>query len=131
VLLIHILVLISLFAGLANEVAGLQEKNSRVVGECTRLTAENNQLAQDHAQLLEHSRKMTEELKTKNLELISKCWLSWFCCVSSICFHMILPRPDCCSAELKVNTKKHLEEVIKDRDAYSAKTLELEKDRDL
>jgi hypothetical protein len=30
-----------------------------------------------------------------------------------------------------VNTKKHLEEVIKDHDTYSAKTLELEKDRDL
>jgi hypothetical protein len=30
-----------------------------------------------------------------------------------------------------VNTKKHLEEAIKDRDTYSAKTLELEKDCDL
>jgi hypothetical protein len=30
-----------------------------------------------------------------------------------------------------VNAKKHLEEAIKDRDTYSAKTLELEKDRDL
>jgi hypothetical protein len=30
-----------------------------------------------------------------------------------------------------LNTKKHLEEVIKDRDACSAKTLELGKDRDL
>jgi hypothetical protein len=30
-----------------------------------------------------------------------------------------------------VNAKKHLEEVMKDRDAYSAKALELEKDRDL
>jgi hypothetical protein len=27
--------------------------------------------------------------------------------------------------------KKHLKEAIKDRDTYSAKTLELEKDRDL
>lgn len=89
--------------GLANEVACLREENLRVVGECTRLMAENNQLAQDHAQLLEHSRKMTEELKTKNLELI----------------------------KLKVNVKKHLEEVIKDREAYLAKNLELEKDRDL
>jgi hypothetical protein len=30
-----------------------------------------------------------------------------------------------------LNAKKHLEEVIKDRDACSAKTLELRKDRDL
>jgi hypothetical protein len=30
-----------------------------------------------------------------------------------------------------VNVKKHLEEVIKDRDACSAKMLELGKDRDL
>jgi hypothetical protein len=30
-----------------------------------------------------------------------------------------------------VNAKKHLEEVMKDRDAYSAKVLELRKDRDL
>jgi hypothetical protein len=30
-----------------------------------------------------------------------------------------------------VNTKKHLEEVMKDRDAYSAKALELGKDQDL
>jgi hypothetical protein len=30
-----------------------------------------------------------------------------------------------------LNVKKHLEEVIKDRDACSAKTLELGKDRDL
>jgi hypothetical protein len=30
-----------------------------------------------------------------------------------------------------VNAKKHLEEVIKDRDAYLAKALELGKDRDL
>jgi hypothetical protein len=30
-----------------------------------------------------------------------------------------------------VNAKKHLEEDIKDRDTYSAKALELEKDRDL
>jgi hypothetical protein len=30
-----------------------------------------------------------------------------------------------------VNAKKHLEEVMKDRDAYSAKALELGKDRDL
>jgi hypothetical protein len=30
-----------------------------------------------------------------------------------------------------VNTKKHLEEVIKDHNTYSAKTLELEKDLDL
>jgi hypothetical protein len=77
VLLIHILALISLFVGLANEVACLREENTRVVRECTRLTEENNQLAQDHAQLLECSRKITEELKAKNLELNSKCWLSW------------------------------------------------------
>jgi hypothetical protein len=38
---------------------------------------ENNQLAQDHVQLLEHSRKITKELKTKNIELTSKYWLSW------------------------------------------------------
>jgi hypothetical protein len=30
-----------------------------------------------------------------------------------------------------VNVKKHLKEAIKDHDTYSAKTLELEKDRDL
>jgi hypothetical protein len=30
-----------------------------------------------------------------------------------------------------LNVKKHFEEVIKDRDAYSAKTLELRKDQDL
>jgi hypothetical protein len=30
-----------------------------------------------------------------------------------------------------VNVKKHLEEAIKDRDAFSLKTRELEKDRDL
>jgi hypothetical protein len=30
-----------------------------------------------------------------------------------------------------VNAKKHLEEVMKDRDTYSAKALELKKDRDL
>jgi hypothetical protein len=30
-----------------------------------------------------------------------------------------------------VNVKKHLEEAIKDRDTYSAKALELKKDRDL
>jgi hypothetical protein len=30
-----------------------------------------------------------------------------------------------------VNVKKHLEEAIKDHDAYLAKTHELEKDRDL
>jgi hypothetical protein len=30
-----------------------------------------------------------------------------------------------------VNVKKHFEEAIKDRDTYSAKTLELEKDRNL
>jgi hypothetical protein len=41
------------------------------------LTGENNQLAQDHAQLLEHSRKITEELKAKNIELNIKYWLSW------------------------------------------------------
>jgi hypothetical protein len=63
--------------GLANEVACLREDNSCMVGECTRLTAVNNQLAQDHAQLLDLSIKMTEELKMKNLELNSKCWLSW------------------------------------------------------
>jgi hypothetical protein len=91
VLLIHILVLTSLSVGLANEVACLREDNSCMVRECTRLTATNNQLVQDHAQLLEHSRKMTEELKTKNLELNSKCWLSWSYCVSLVCFHMILP----------------------------------------
>jgi methyl-accepting chemotaxis protein len=68
---IHILVLTSLFVDLANEVAGLREENSRVVGECARLTAENNQLAQDHAQLREQSSKITEELKAKNLELNS------------------------------------------------------------
>jgi hypothetical protein len=77
VLLIHILVLTSLFVGLANEVASLREDNVHVVGECTRLTEENSQLAQDHVQLLERSRKITEELKAKNLELNSKCWLSW------------------------------------------------------
>jgi hypothetical protein len=44
---------------------------------------------------------------------------------------MILPRPNGCSTELKVNSKKHLEEAIKDHDAYSAKTHELKKDRDL
>jgi methyl-accepting chemotaxis protein len=76
-MLIHILALTSLFAGLANEVACLREENAHVVGECTRLTEENNQLAQDHARLLEHSRKITEELKAKNLELNSKGWLSW------------------------------------------------------
>jgi hypothetical protein len=44
-----------------------------MVRECARLTAENNQLAQDHTQLQEQSIKITEELKTKNLELSSKC----------------------------------------------------------
>jgi hypothetical protein len=44
---------------------------------------------------------------------------------------MILPGLECYSVELKLNMKKHLEEVIKDRDACLAKTLELEKDRDL
>jgi hypothetical protein len=66
------LVLTSIFAAVANEVASLQEENSRVVEECARLSAENNQLVQDHAQLRERSRKMTEELKAKNLELTSK-----------------------------------------------------------
>jgi methyl-accepting chemotaxis protein len=77
VLLIHILALTSLFVGLVNEVACLREENARVVGECTRLMEESNQLAQDHAQLLERSKKITEELKAKNLELNSRCWLSW------------------------------------------------------
>jgi hypothetical protein len=44
-----------------------------LVEECTRLTTVNNQLAQDHAQLLDQSIKMTEKLKTKNLELNNKC----------------------------------------------------------
>jgi hypothetical protein len=65
-----------MFVGLASEVACLREENSRVVRECTRLTGENNQQAQDHVQLLEHSRKITEELKAKNIELNSKYWLS-------------------------------------------------------
>jgi hypothetical protein len=38
---------------------------------------EKSQLAQDHAQLLEQSRKITEELKLKNIEINSKYWLSW------------------------------------------------------
>jgi hypothetical protein len=58
---------------MANEVVGLREENSRMVGECARLTVENNQLAQDHAQLRDQSVKITEELKAKNLELNSKC----------------------------------------------------------
>jgi hypothetical protein len=62
-----------------------------VVGECARLTAENNQLAQDHAQLREQSSKMTEKPKAKNLELTNKYWLSYSCCVCSICRHMIPP----------------------------------------
>jgi hypothetical protein len=33
---------------------------------------EKSQLAQDHEQLLERSRKITEELKSKNIELNSK-----------------------------------------------------------
>jgi hypothetical protein len=44
---------------------------------------------------------------------------------------MILPGLECYSVELELNMKKHLEEVIKDRDACLAKTLELEKDQDL
>jgi hypothetical protein len=44
---------------------------------------------------------------------------------------MIPPRPGHCAVELKVNGKKHLEEVMKDRDAYSAKALELGKDQDI
>jgi hypothetical protein len=87
----HTLILTSLFVVVANEVAGLREENSHVVGECARLTAENNQLAQDHAQLREQSIKMTEEPKAKNLELTNKYWLSYSCCVSSICRHMIPP----------------------------------------
>jgi methyl-accepting chemotaxis protein len=91
VLLIHMLVLTNIFAAVANEVASLREENSRVVRECARLIAENNQLAQDHAQLREQSSKMMEELKARNLKLTSKYWLSWSCCVSSICRHMIPP----------------------------------------
>jgi hypothetical protein len=48
VLLIHIPVLTSLFVGLANEIAALQEENVRMVRECTRLAEEKSQLAQDH-----------------------------------------------------------------------------------
>jgi hypothetical protein len=44
---------------------------------------------------------------------------------------MIPPLPDCCSTELKVNAKKHLEEVMKDHNVYLAKALELGKDWDL
>jgi hypothetical protein len=91
VLLKHTLVLTNICGVVANEVASLREENSRVVGECARLTVENNQLVQDHTQLWELSSKLTEELKAKNLELTSKYWLSYSCYVSSLCHHMIPP----------------------------------------
>jgi regulator of replication initiation timing len=65
---------------LAEEVTRLQETNMRLVEESARLSVENARLVEDHAQLRDQSMKMTDEVKTKNQEIISKWPLScsWF-----------------------------------------------------
>jgi regulator of replication initiation timing len=61
-----------LVVDLAEEVAGLQAANTRMAEECAQLSAENTRLAEDHARLQDQSMKMTEEVKTRNQEIISK-----------------------------------------------------------
>jgi hypothetical protein len=44
-----------------------------LVEEVARIRGEKDRLAQDHAQNLERSKKMAEELKTRNHEMAGKC----------------------------------------------------------
>jgi regulator of replication initiation timing len=60
-------------ADLAEEVARLQAENTPMAAECARLSAENTQLVEDHTRLRDQLINITEEVKTRNQEITSKC----------------------------------------------------------
>ena len=80
--------------------------------ECGRLKEDNKKLAHDQSQLQDRTTKMKEELKSK----CSRPPCS-FCCPP----YLVMPlHSDVLYGLqfLKINAKKHLEDVIKDRDGW-------------
>jgi len=78
----------------------------------------------EHVQILESERKVGEELRTKNRELAGKTRLVGWIKNSFISgpitnFLFVLV------AVLKANTKKHLEDLVKDRDSWKSKCLQV------
>ena len=97
-------------ACLEAEVARLREENSRAVVECDRLKEDNRKLAHDQSQLRDHTTKMTEELKSKFSKPLCLFWLP------SVVWRNTASEQHVRFAVLKINAKKHLEAMIKDRD---------------
>lgn len=108
--------------GLAAEVTCLQEENTCVVEECGRLTEDNNRLAQDHVQLQDHSTKMIEELKSKFSVLVGSSIATMIFVICDLTAHVV--------AVVKINAKKHLEDMMKDWDGWKTRCQEITKDRD-
>jgi len=86
-----------------------------------RLQQERDQLSQERARALEGERRVDEELNNRNQELTGKIFfvlsdhkvciaISW-CLLSSLAFleNFVIV--------LKADTKKHLEELVKERDS--------------
>ena len=95
-----------------------------MVGECDRLNENNRKLAQDQSQLWNHTTKMTEELKGK---------LSYHLCsflLPTVVWRSIASEQHVRFAVIKINAKKHLEAMMKDRDGWKAQCQEITKDSD-
>jgi predicted nuclease with TOPRIM domain len=58
---------------LAEEATRLQAENTRMAAECAQLSAEKTQLMEDHAWLQDQAIRITEEVKARNQEIMSKC----------------------------------------------------------
>jgi predicted nuclease with TOPRIM domain len=58
---------------LVEEARKLQAENMRMAAECAQLSVEKTRLVEDHARLQDQSMKITEEVKARNQEIMSKC----------------------------------------------------------
>ena len=92
--------------------------------ECDRLKEDNRKLAHDQSQLRDHMTKMTEELKSKFSKPLCLFWLP------TVVWRNTTSEQHVRLAVLKINAKKHLEAMIKDRDGWKVQCQEITKDRD-
>jgi hypothetical protein len=92
--------------------------------EVARLRQEKEKLDQELAGALETGRRAGEELSNKSRELTGKNRVTLFFDCSMflvLCVHWL----PAWFTVLKVNTKKHLDELIKDRDSWKANCIKL------
>jgi len=109
---------IFIFADISMAAIGLEE-------ELERLRKERDQLNQERSRILESERKAGEELKARNRELTGKTRLVERIKNSLFLWPVIIFPCFALVVVLKANTKKHLEDLVKDRDSWKSKCLQI------